>query len=238
MKARSIRVATLVTFALAFGAPAFGQGCKADPEGDLVCGEGKSAVVVLNDTLSPSRQFAFAWGTGDGVTAMPPGYHDPHEVLVRLADGAVLAALGGHYWRSARQGRANREDIRAAWAPDSRAVIEVANDRWDTYALVYYALGRDDTVTRLDLLPAVETAARARFQQLHPRTGKGLDFQVLTDSPITLDAHGRARLTVLLFVPKEGNPDPGLDVVVRIDNTPGGLVARITSIRRVRDAAN
>ena len=77
-------------------AAAHAQACVADQHGDLVCGEGKAAMRVVADTTSPSKNYAFAWrgeqGLPSGREAPPSGVEN---LLIRIADGAVLARLGG-----------------------------------------------------------------------------------------------------------------------------------------------
>lgn len=46
----------------------------------------------------------------------------------------MLGTLGSTYWASGEM-RANRRDLIAAWSPDSRAVVEVENSRWETESL-------------------------------------------------------------------------------------------------------
>ena len=110
-------------------ATAHAQACVADQQGGLVCGEGKAAMRVVADTTSPSKNYAFAWRSEQGL---PSGRDPPpagvENLLIRVTDGAVLATLGGTYWETGEM-RANRYDLLAAWSPDSQAVIEVANSR-------------------------------------------------------------------------------------------------------------
>src|SRR5438034_9155254 len=86
------------------------------------------------------RSYAFAWRSEQGL---PSGRDRPpagvENLLVRIADGAVLAKLGGEYWATGEM-RANRYDLLAAWSPDSRAVIAVANSRWDSESFAYYRI--------------------------------------------------------------------------------------------------
>src|SRR3569833_1908103 len=74
------------------------QACVADQGGDLVCGEGKAAMRVVANTTSPSKEYAFAWRSEQGL---PPGRDAPpsdvENLLIRISDGAVLAKLGGKY---------------------------------------------------------------------------------------------------------------------------------------------
>ena len=73
----------------------------------------------------------------------------------------MLAKLGGTYWDTGQM-HANRYDLMAAWPPDSRSVIEVANSRWDTDSLVYFLL-EGATATTLDLRALVELAMKAKL---------------------------------------------------------------------------
>jgi hypothetical protein len=87
--------------------------CTPDPKGVPVCGTGKDAMRVFVDTISPSKQYAFAWRSPDGL---PTGNDTPEgveNILIRLSDGAVVAKLGGAYWATGQM-RANRYDLVAA----------------------------------------------------------------------------------------------------------------------------
>jgi hypothetical protein len=173
------------------------QGCVADQGGDLVCGAGKSALRVFADTTSPSKNYAFAWRTAQGLPSGRDAPNDVENILIRVADGAVLAKLGGAHWETGEM-RANRSDLMAAWSPDSRSVIEIANSRWDSDSFAYYRID-GGAATRLDLRALVEPVLTAR---LPPRYRKGNSFRVLEDLPVTLDARGRVRFTAMLYVPK------------------------------------
>ena len=71
---------------------------------------------------------------------------------------------------------------------DSRAVIEVANSRWDSDAFVYYLID-GATVTRFDLRAVVEPAMKAK---LPARKRELNSFRVREDLPVTLDGWARA----------------------------------------------
>ena len=118
--------------------------------------------------------------------------------MIRLADGAVLAKLGGTYWDTGQM-HTNRHDLMAAWSPDSRAVIEVANSRWDTDSLVYYLL-EGATATTLDLRALVEPAMKAK---LPPKKRESNSFRVREDLPVKLDASGHARLAQCFMCRRE-----------------------------------
>lgn len=205
------------------------EACVADSTGGLVCGAGKTAFRVFDDTTSPSKAYAFAWRTAEGVPSGKdvPG-DDVENLLVRVTDGAVIAKLGGAYWATGEM-RANRYDQTAAWSPDSKAVIEVAGSRWESDSFAYYRINGAGAV-KLDLRKLVEPALRAK---LPPRIRDGKAFRIREELPVTLDERGRTRFTAMLYVPKG---DTSFDYAVRLDvSAKGGRpTARIVSIQRVK----
>jgi hypothetical protein len=210
-------------------ATAHAQACVADQQGGLVCGEGKAAMRVVADTTSPSKDYAFAWRSEQGLPSggdlPPPGVEN---LLIRIADGAVLAKLGGQYWATGEM-RANRYELIAAWSPDSQAVIEVANSRWDSDSFAYYRID-GATATRLDLRALVEPVMTAR---LPPRNRRGNAFRVREDLPVTIDARGRVRFTAMLYVPK-GETSNDYKVHVNVRTQGGKPSAQVVSMRRVK----
>jgi len=77
----------LVALYLPQTAGARADSCVADQHGGTVCGEGKRAMRVFADTISPSKKYAFAWRSAEGL---PSGRDLPSKgvenVLIRLAD--------------------------------------------------------------------------------------------------------------------------------------------------------
>jgi hypothetical protein len=75
--------------------------CKRDARETLLCGTGKGAARVVRDTVSSDKKFALAWRDPD---------KDPDDVieddadleflLIRLADGVVLAKTDTDYFRN------------------------------------------------------------------------------------------------------------------------------------------
>src|SRR5262245_56803505 len=136
--------------------------CRKVADGGTMCGEGKNAALVLKGTVSPSKRLAFAWREPDDVPKFDGG--DVELLLVRLADGAILAQLKGEYWETADGGRANRADGWTVWSAYSRVAVEIFNNRWDA-TITLYGLAADDAVGKpLDLVKLVEAAAIASFQ--------------------------------------------------------------------------
>jgi hypothetical protein len=208
--------------------PVRGEACIADQHGGLVCGTGKGALRVFAGTTSPSKEYAFAWRTAQGLPSGDDIPNDVENVLVRVSDGAVLATLGGTYWETGAM-RANRSELMAAWSPDSRSVIEVANSRWDSDSFAYYRID-GATASKLDLRALVEPVLTAR---LPPRNRKGNSFRVRTDPPATLDARGRVRFTAMLYVPK-GETSNDYKVQLNIRERGGKPSADVVSARRVK----
>ena len=205
------------------------QACVADQHGDLVCGEGKAAMRVVANTTSPSKEYAFAWRSEQGLPSDRDGPPSGVEnLLIRISDGAVLAKLGGKYWATEEM-RANRTDLLAAWSPDSRAVIEVANSRWDSDSFAYYRID-GATATKLDLRALVEPVMTAR---LPPRNRQGNSFRVREELPVTLDARGRVRFTAMLYVPKSETSND-YRVLVQVRTLGGKSSAQVVSMRRPR----
>ncbi|MEH2542046.1 MULTISPECIES: hypothetical protein [unclassified Bradyrhizobium] len=154
---RSALAFPLALIALQSVVAAHAQGCVADRHGGLVCGEGKAAMRVFADTTSPSKDYAFAWRTAQGLPSGQNTPDDVENVLIRVTDGAVLTTLGGTHWETGEM-RANRYELLAAWSPDSRAVIGVANSRWESDSFAYYRID-GETATKLDLRALVEPHA-------------------------------------------------------------------------------
>jgi hypothetical protein len=209
-------------------ATVWGEACIADQSGGLVCGAGKGALRVFANTTSPSKNYAFAWRTAQGLPSGDEIPNDVENVLVRVTDGAVLATLGGTYWETGEM-RANRYELIAAWSPDSQAVIEVANSRWDSDSFAYYRID-GATATKLDLRALIEPVMTAR---LPPRNRQGISFRVHEDLPVTLDARGRVRFTAMLYVPK-GETSNDYKVQVNVRARGGKLSAQVVSMQRVR----
>ncbi|MGY3452944.1 hypothetical protein ACVILH_005286 [Bradyrhizobium sp. USDA 4353] len=225
-----IAVALSLSLSLSLSSAAAKAGCAPDQHQSFICGEGTAAIRVFPDTISPSRQLAFGWRTSKGL---PSGQAEPaadvENVLVKLSDGAVLGRLGGAYWATGEM-RANRYELIAAWSPDSRAVVEVANSRWDTDSFRFYAVTGAELVS-LDLHDLVEQAVRAKAAK---KVEKGRLFRVREDLPVKLDSDGRLTFAAILFIPKSEEPALGFRVELMIKTVKSAAAARVISIERAK----
>jgi len=205
-------------------------GCVADQHDGIVCGEGKDAARVIDDTTSPDKKLAIAWRCSAGMPAdekEPAG--DVEDVIIRLADGQVLGRLGGQYWNTGTM-RPNRDEFYASWSPDSRAVVEVANARWDTTAFAYYAIDGSKS-TKVDLLPLVSSAIMAKIPASQRQTRV---FRVLAEEELKVDNRGRLGFKTMIFVPKQEETERHFAVSVTISTKIGQPTARIEQIRSVK----
>jgi hypothetical protein len=200
--------------------------CRNTADGAIYCGEGENSARVIDGTISPSKRLAFAWRQPDGLPMAGP--NDVELALVRLADGAILADLKGEYWETG-DSRANREDEWAAWSPDSRMVVELYSDRWDS-TITLYGLDADDAATApVDLRKLVEGAVVARF----PRWGKGdlKDHALRAAEGARFRKDGTLLLRVMLYIPKK-DPELKLDVILQAQRRDNAVIAKVLSLRR------
>lgn len=214
---------------LALVSSATAQSCAIDRYKDLVCGDGRDAVRVFEDTMSPSKRYAFGWRMKAGKP-LPKEHADPEgveNVLVRLNDGVVLAVLGGNYWTRA-QYRANQYDSIATWAADERAVVEISSGRWDTYALTYVVIADSDKAATADLLALVLPATKATVPK---QVRDGYVLRVRADRPAIFEKGGRLRIGTVLYVPR-GASNRWLDVTLKITQQGGVPKATLVGVKR------
>jgi hypothetical protein len=125
---------------------------------------------------------------------------DNEFLLVRLADGAVLAKAPTDYFRNAKA-HANRRDEAASWSPDSRMVVRQYDTRYDTEALTLYRIGADGNLAgATDLLKIASPTVRSKLNGLG-RDVRSYAFSI-GDEGRTLSNDGTLRFSVALFVIK------------------------------------
>src|SRR5215510_6123734 len=133
--------------------------CRPDDHESFICGSGAGAARVIADTLSPSKRLALAWRSLAGPPTEEPN-DDPEILVVRLADGAILAASKGMYWNTG-EARANRLEELATWSP-----ISSFSSRFSTDNVDFYAFGANDEATGpFDLLKVMDPAVRTSLKR-------------------------------------------------------------------------
>jgi hypothetical protein len=214
--------------------------CRPDALGGLTCGEGVGAARVVAGTISPSQRFAVAWRStkADPLDAESAsnGY-DLEDMVIRLADGAVLARTEGSYFEIGPM-QANRAAQTGSWSPDSHYLVETVEDRWSTNRFDLYAIEAGDTlIGPIDLLKIVLPAARARLARSgekpdhyelqldeNPHTGKPL---------VSVDKHGVVRAQAWMHV-VHGDDEATYDLALQVVQKGPSLGARLISLTRAR----
>jgi hypothetical protein len=206
--------------------------CKRDAQELPLCGSGKGAARVVRNTMSPDKKFALAWRHPDkGPADVTEDDTDLELLLIRLADGVVLAKGDTDYFRNPGV-TANRREEFAIWSPDSRMVIRQLDPRYGTEFFTLYRIGADGALAGdVDLIKIITPAVLARLKKIG-RDPK--DYTLLiNNNASTLGNDGMLRFEVIMFVIKK---EPEVDYKVEMKVTPGKapLRARIVSIRQTR----
>lgn len=205
--------------------------CRPDDHESFICGSGAGAARVIADTLSPSKRLALAWRSLAGPPTEEPS-DDPQILVVRLADGAILAASKGMYWNTG-EARANRLDETATWSPDSRLLIRSFSSRFSTDNVDIYAFGRNDEVTGpFDLLKVMDSALRTALKR-RVKDAQRYALSISNDPAMTVSNGGIVRAEVMMWVPKDG-PERNYTVTARVIRDGKSLGARIVAVVPVR----
>jgi hypothetical protein len=202
--------------------------CKADGQDTPLCGSGKGAARVVEDTISPDKKFALAWRH----PTMDPGDVTRDEddglelLLIRLADGAVLAKADTQYFRNSKG--ANRRHEFAIWSPDSRMVIRMYDLRYGTDVFTLYRIGADGRLEgQIELDKMIEDAVYARLKKIGRNPE---DYDVLiSSSGNTLRNNGTLRFKAVAFIVKK-DPEVDYDIEMKITTGKAPLRARIVKI--------
>jgi hypothetical protein len=230
MHRRSVTAAALAFYALIACAPratAEMGPCQPDKFGGLTCGSGVGAARVIEDTLSPSKRLALAWRSTKGPPTEDP-VGETEIIVVRLADGAVLATSTGTYWNTG-EARANRLEELATWSPNSRLLIRSFNSRFSTDNVDLYAFGANDEATGpFDLLKVIDPAVRTSLRR-RVKDEQTYVFSISNDPAMSIGNGGLARAAVMMWVPKDG-PERNFTVTVRVMRGAKSLDARIVAV--------
>jgi hypothetical protein len=227
----AVALAVCVVIAPAPGALADMGPCQPDKFGGLTCGSGVGAARVIEDTLSPSKRLALAWRSPDGPPTNEPN-GDTEILVVRVADGAILATSKGSYWNTG-EARANRLEELATWSPNSRLLIRSFNSRFSTDAVELYAFGANDEATGpFDLLKVIEPALRVSLKR-RVKDDQTFVFSIASDPAMSIGNGGLVRARVMMWVPKDG-PERDFNVTARVTHDAKMLAARIVAVMPAR----
>ena len=229
---RTPALAAALAACLLFAASAIARAemgpCRPDDHESFICGSGNGAARVIQGTLSPSKRLALAWRSPDGPPTEQPD-DDTEILVVRLADGAILAKTKGSYWDTG-ESHVNRLEELAAWSPNSRFLIRSFNSRFSTDNIDLYAFGANDEVTGpFDLLKAIEPAVTARMKQERVKKIEGYGLFVSNEPPLKIDNRGLIRAAIMMWVPKNG-PERDYKLTAQVTRGAKSLAVRIESI--------
>ncbi len=205
--------------------------CKPDINDTMLCGSGIGAARVIPGTLSPDKTLALAWrdpkGTPDTET-----YGDNELLLIRVADGAVLAKATTDYFHTGTM-HANRKSETALWSPDSRMVMRVWDTRFESSGVTLWAISADRKIAgEVDLLKVVAPAVRAQLKR-KVRNPEAHAFLVMEeDRSLTND--GRLAFHADMQIPK-GDFDYEYLVTVNAARTKTGLTARVLKVEYLKN---
>jgi hypothetical protein len=205
--------------------------CKPDKFEGLTCGAGVNAARVIKDTLSPDKRFAFAWRAPNAEPTDQPDSNDPIDLLlVRLADGAILAKAATQYWDTGEM-HVNRLLEEVSWSANSRFAVRALRQRFDTGSFDAFVLRADATAAdTVDLLKIVEPALRKRLEKKIGDTDAYV-LSVQGGKKLKINNVGVIQAPVSLWRPKEG-PEEAYAVTLRITRGKTGLAARLERVAK------
>jgi hypothetical protein len=194
--------------------------CAANAQKLVVCGSGANALIVLDETTSPSGKIAIGWRAKGAITAEFPEPDEVENHLVRLADGQALGLVVGHSWANGK-GRANHVYRTVAWSPDSRWLIVGDGGKWALEAVALYSIDeRAGKVVGHGLFREIKSAAVPvlRAQVGAGRAGAYL-LDIAGDKKIEITNSGTATIPLLFQIPKQ---DGDIGLAVRFNATRQG----------------
>jgi hypothetical protein len=208
--------------------------CKPDKSETMVCGSGIGAARTIPELISPDKKFAFAWRNPKSAPDTEPDEPRDNELLlIRLADGAVLARTQTEYWFTG-EARANRQHETSLWSNNSRMVARVWDTRFETSGFTMWAVTADGKLAgEVDLRKIVEPAVRGELKKV-VRDTRDYAFTVYTDQEFTLKDNGRLGFHATMTIPKkEGGEEFYVDMKATVVN--GKLTARVLKVEHLKN---
>jgi len=193
---------------------------------DLMCGNGDGAARVVVKTISPSKRLGFAWRLADRPPSKPNA-NDPklENLVVRVADGAVLARSHGAYWDLGA--KIAKAYLMSAWSPDSRLFVKVEQRAASACAELFAFADNDAAVGPFDLASVIMPAIEAKMgaNEMNHAT---LLFMV--HPAMTMSDRGTLHATVAMRQGKYGPDGPVYDVTVQVTPATRLLDAKVVSV--------
>jgi len=206
--------------------------CLDDGHGSLICGNGAGAARVIEGSISPSKRFALAWrSTGAAPSEQPLG--DLEDLVIRLADGAVLEKHPGEYWATVDDGYVNRIQEWGSWSSNSRWLIRTLDERWDSSMVDVFVFDTGGNLTGPFNLLGVMKPALSKELKVGLTNDGPYSFRELDGKPFTIDNSGLVHASVMIYLPKKG-PEYDCAVTLQVTQKSGAIDARILSIRLLR----
>jgi hypothetical protein len=201
--------------------------CKADPEANLICGEGNGAARVIAKTISPSKRFALAWRLTNGPLSRQPNDHDPdvENVVVRIENGDVIVKTHGSYWENGvRQAKAN---VFAAWSPGEGFLVAGVEYNDSETGEIFAFNERGAVIGPFDVVKAIEPAVRAEMMGVKDVDKYSLRFSYMPQ--ITINDQGLMHASA--FMSKDETDDDKIyEVTAQATQTAGTLSVKVLSV--------
>jgi len=194
---------------------------------DLICGSGDGAARVIVKTISPLKRVAFAWRLANGPPTDRPEDGDPNleNLIIRIADGAVLAKSHGTYWDLST--KIAKAYLITAWSPDSRLLVKVEQRAGFASAELFSFSQDDSAIGPFELVKLIAPAVLAQMQGVQDTDNYQLVFA--SHPPMTVDDRGLLHANV--FARDQGSSEgPAYDVTMQITRAADSLDAKVVSV--------
>jgi hypothetical protein len=194
---------------------------------DLICGSGDGAARVIVKTISPSKRLAFAWRLANRPPADRPEEGDPNleNLIVRIADGAVLAKSHGSYWDLST--KIAKAYLITAWSPDSRLLVKV-DQRAGFASAELFSFSQDDSaIGPIELIKIIAPAVLAQM----PGVKDTDNYQLVFASQPAMTVDDQGLLYAGVFTRDQDSMDgPVYEVTMQITRAANSLDAKVVSV--------
>jgi hypothetical protein len=194
---------------------------------DLICGSGDGAARVIVKTISPSKRLAFAWRLANRPPTDRPEEGDPNleNLIVRIADGAVLARSHGSYWDLST--KIAKAYLITAWSPDSGLLVKVEQRAGFASAELFSFLQDASAIGPFELVKLIKPAILAQMQGVKDTDNYQLVFA--SHPAMTVDDRGLLHANVFAR-DQDSSEGPAHDVTMQIARAADSLDAKVVSV--------